>query len=191
MMIKRNSAIGTILGVLLTCAAMSLTGCGKLTTEFSLINYGPDGVKRHGMHFDKCTYRYDAQGDLWLTARETHPASEEGASPVTVLLEVHVYWNALPGKTVAEETTDNATIRYLVSSSKGTAFYAGTCFALVRERGEERVAQLEGGRVMLRTRTGDTDGQPGDSRIEGNLLASPDVPATVDVTRQIDLHAGA
>ena len=188
MKIDRRQARAAGLGLVLAALGALLTGCGLKPSVVQLVSYkDPYFPEPYRVELRDCTYRIDASRDVHVIARAAHDSDEA----TTQYLHLHVYWRPHPGKTPADATTSDATLRYVVASENGVAVYTGTGFALLRRRWGDRLeVALESARLHLTSKTGDLPDPLGETRISGKLWARADAAATVAVDREMTLKEG-
>ena len=181
----------------LVCAALvglgaSASGCGRSSSTIELVSYkDPYFPEPYTVEFSQCAYQLDACGDYHFVGRATREPVEGGSGPITQLLYVHLFWKPHPGKTFANKTSNDATIRYAIVTDSGVAVYAGTGFVYPKRKrfGSRVVARLERARLHLESLVGQAPELLGDARLTGKLVAKQDPNLTVDVRRELELHA--
>ena len=181
----------------LGCAALvglwaSASGCGRPSATIELVSYkDPYFPEVYTVEFSECAYQVDAGGDYHFVGRTTREPEDGASGPITQLLYVHVFWKPRPGKTFTDKTNNDATIRYAIITDSGVAVYAGTGFVYPKRKrfGSDVVARLERARLRLESLVGQAPELLGDARLTGKLVANQDANLTVDVRRELELHA--
>lgn len=176
--------------VLLSCSLM-LSGCRRPSAGLELISYkDPYSPATYSLSLNECAYYADASGDYYLLGR----ASEGAAAPDAAdhLLCVHLFWKPRPGKTFDNETSIDATIRYAIITSAGSAVYSGSGYVYPKRSGAlgRLVAKLEVARLRLVSQSGDVPELLGATRISGTLIAKEDAGLAIDLQRQFDIRTG-
>jgi hypothetical protein len=167
-----------------------LTGCAEPGSRVALVSYkDPYFPETYRVTLRECTYRLDACGDLHVAGRAAASAGAAPSDAVTQLLHVHLFWQPHPGRTFAEPTTTDATIRYVVATPTGAAVYAGTGFVYPKRQGQTLTAEIESATLQLQSQVGEVPEVLGDVRLSGTLVARKDAHTTLDVVRQLERHA--
>jgi hypothetical protein len=167
-------------------------GCGRPSARIELISYkDPYFPEPYAVQFAECAYQIDACGDYHIVGRATDSPGNPGNGAITQLLHVHLFWKPTPGKTFADETSNDATIRYAIITDSGTAVYAGTGFVYPKHRwfDSDVVGKLECAQLRLESQFGDAPDLLGDTRLTGILVAEQNRNLTVEVRRELELHA--
>lgn len=171
--------------VLLAAAAAVLGGCAS-QSMVELVSYqDPYFPDRYELRFDECTHRFESSGDVHVVGLATN---DDGESPMSQYLHVHMYWEPRPGKTPAESSTSNATLCYIVATEDGVATYEGTGFAFPkRKRNGTLVVNIESARLHLKWQRGDVPDVLGDTRVSGKLVSQQNPGTTSHRIREMDL----
>jgi hypothetical protein len=174
-------------------AVSGLAGCGPGASRIQIQSYyygTPPNTLRVG--FDECVYRQDPSRDYHIVARSKMSAAAEDAAPVEELLEVHVYWRPKPSKTHDDPTSTNATLRYVVRAGKDIAVYAGTGFVYAEKPrfSANLNAAIERADWRLESRSGDMPEALGPARVTGTLIATEDLPRTVELQQGVRMALG-
>ncbi len=183
---------GARLGTLaLVFSAAALGGCGIDGSHLEFVSYrDPYFPETYRVDFPLCTYQLDDAGDLHIAAQAGAATAAPDSAGVRELLAVDLFWRPRPSVTFADSTTTTATIQYVVTSAAGTAAYSGTAFVYPRRLKDGGLtADVESGRLRLTTRTGEIPELLGEARLSGTLVAREDPHTTVDLLRQLALHA--
>jgi hypothetical protein len=157
-----------------------------------LVSYkDPYFPEPYTVEFSQCAYQVDNCGDYHFVGRATREPVDGGSGRITQLLYVHLFWRPRPGKTFADKTNSNATIRYAIVTDSGVAVYAGTGFVYPKRKrfGSDVVATLERARLRLESLVGQAPELLGEARLTGKLVARQDPNLTMDVRRELELHA--
>ena len=172
------------LGLVPALAAGLSAGCA--TSTVLLVSYkDPYFPERIHIALSDGACWTDASGDIHAAARGTTQTAQGTA---THYLCIHRFWSPKPGKTHAEESMTDATLRYCVSTENGVLVYTGTGFVFPKKRltgGLE--INIESARLRLESRSGDLPDIFGNSRLTGTLLARDDPDAAADLIRQAEL----
>ncbi|MFH1746558.1 MAG: hypothetical protein ABIG44_05870 [Planctomycetota bacterium] len=186
---RRGQALGVCLPVVL--ALLSLPGCARPKCEIELLSYkDPYFPEPYRVTFDTCVFRRDAGGDFHIAGLVTSSVEDQESATITQYLCVHVFWKPYPGRTFANSTTNDATIRYVIVTADGMAAYAGTGFILPKLRRDKLLtATIENANLKLVAQTGNPAEILGDARLTGTLQARRDDHQTIDLTRQLELYA--
>lgn len=177
--------------VLCTVAA-ALLGCHRPTSTVELVSYkDPYFPEPYQVDFDHCVYRVDRGGDHHLVGRADFQPSADGQGRVTQFLHVHMFWKPWPGKTYADSTGMDATLRYVIVTQSGVASYVGTGFVYPKRqrRNGTIVAKIEHARLRLETLVGAPPELLGDARLNGTLVATHQPNQALDTLREMELHA--
>lgn len=181
---------------LIVCAVLAATGgvpmgCGVPASRVELVSYSdPQAPQSYHVDFETCGYRIAGGDDLHIAGR-THPVPQStGDDAVSEYLHVHLYWKPNPGKTFANSSTTNATLRYVVATADGAAVYAGTGFAYPKQRRDGRLqVNIESARLHLESSRGDVPDFLGNAKLTGTLVAADDAHTTAQIVREIELLA--
>jgi len=183
-------------GLAWTAAAVALgcgTGCRSRDASVELISYqDPYFPDQRRIVFDRCVYRVDGSGNRHIAAQALVVPADVAGGPVTHYLHVQMFWQPVPGRTFADSSGTDAVIRYVIVTPEGTAGYAGTGFVYApRKSGQELDAKVESATLRLESQTSEAGGVLGDVSLHGELEARRDAAATVDLVRELELHARA
>lgn len=186
----RRRHVGLTVSVLAGVLAGPL-GCARPTSEIEFVSYkDPYFPEPYRVVFVECTYRVDADGDLHIAGRADFDSDQRDAGAITQYFHAHVFWQPRPGRTFANSTTTDATIRHVIVTADGMAAYAGTGFIYPRRRrGGLLTAKIETANLRLEAQTGDAPELLGDARLRGTLRARRDDHATLDLVRRLEFHA--
>jgi len=170
---------------------LGVVGCYRpLTSEVRIVSFRAAGEPQSLVtRFDECVYRAGPLGDEHIVAKgKSSPGGPSGHS-VTEYLHVHVYWNPRPGKTFADSSQSDATLRYVVVSEEGASFYTGTGFVSLdgRRSGGALPVRLENGWLRLEQQVGQPPDVVGDAQLEGSLIARPEANRALDLQREMSL----
>ena len=132
-------------------------------------------------------------GDYHIVGSAAQTPEDGSGGTITQLLHLHMFWKPWPGKTFADSSSVDATIRYAIVTERGAAMYRGTGFVYPKKRrlSDDLVVEIEAGRLRLESRKGDPPELLGTARLTGTLVADNDASLAVDLRRQLDLHAGS
>lgn len=175
---------------ILCCSALlaySLcTGCQSSVSSLEYATYRNSPAPLvFGLEVQRCFYRLDAGGDRHITAELRVPDSDEAG--VQRLLHVHMFWRPHPGRTFANETTNNAVLRLVTLAPEGTAVLSGSGFVYPdEEAGGWLIAEIESAGMRLDSTTGDVPVLLGDGRLTGRLIAWRDDNAAMSLIRTVD-----
>jgi hypothetical protein len=166
-------------------AAGALCGCQRASLQF--VSYKePEFPETISLTFKDCVYRADPGGDLHI-AGVARNETDHGRTDH--YLYVHIFWKPRPGKTYAESTTTDATLTYVVATPRGAARYVGTGFAFPRQQPGRMLFDIESGRLLLESRTGDITDVLGDTRVSGTIEAAENPTAMVNILREAQIVA--
>jgi len=170
-------------------ALLPLIGCRQPAASIQLTCYDdPYFPETSQLQFDACYYHVDSCGDLHIACSQQTPQKQD--QPARRLLYIRVFWPVRPGITFADKTGTNAVIRYLDMRPDGCAAYGGTGFVYCKKPGAKEIAaDLESGRLQLQVQPGQAPPFR-EARISGKLRPQLDGSATVDLLRELELHAG-
>jgi len=176
----------------MAAAALMLTACaptGRVQIRSYKDPYFPESFE---VRFERCAFLRDGTRDYHIVARSTRVPPGGGVGPVTQILHVHVFWTPRPGKTFDDPSTHTATLRYAIVTPGGLALYEGAGFVYPERRWIDGhlVARIEQARLSPRLRSGDAPELLGESHLVGVLEAAADPPLTIDLRRELELHAG-
>jgi hypothetical protein len=177
---------------LLLAALVTLSACapaGRVQIRSYKDPYFPEDFE---VRFEQCAFLRDGTRDYHVVARSTRVPQGAEIGPVTQILHVHVFWKPRPGKTFDDPSTHTATLRYAIVTSGGVALYEGAGFVFPQRRWIDGalVAQIEQARLSPRLRIGEAPELLGESHLAGTLEAAANAPLTVDLRRELELHAG-
>jgi len=167
---------------------MTLVAAGCTSSNLQLVSYkDPYFPETYRVNLTSGAYRTDPGGDIHAAA-EGSTAAEHGAT--REFLHVHVFWKPMPGKTPADSTTTDATIRYVVETESGVAVYSGTGFAFPKETfGGGLDLVIEASRLRLESQSGALGDLFGNSRLTGTLKTRHDPVAAANIIRAADRAA--
>ncbi|MGD8450992.1 MAG: hypothetical protein PVJ57_04170 [Phycisphaerae bacterium] len=189
-MIDRQRPCAAAAIALLAAGLLLSVGCHRPACVLELRSYqDPYFPETYRLPLDRCVCRDDVSGNRDIIGTATHPTADPKQPPITQYLHVHLFWQPKPGVTFSNETSVNATIRYLVVTPTGSALYVGTGFVYPKRRRWGRlIAEVETARLHLEEQVGMPPEVLGDTRLSGTLVAREDSAATVDLMHELDLH---
>lgn len=177
--------------VLSLCAA-SLVGCRTRASTLELVSLkDPYFPETYRVTFDECVVWKDATGGRHFVARAASPLSDESDEQIEQILDAHLFWKPNPGRTPANPTTMNVTLRYIIQSPNGFALYTGTGFVYLKKKkrwSDVLIGELENGHLNLDSQMGDVPDLLGTARVTGTLYARPDGNRAVALIREIDFR---
>lgn len=110
-----------------TTALLVAGGCTPgPRNSLRVVNYSPSGEREELREaFDDAWYTLDEAGnaDIVLVSSQPDPAVPRGT--IQQALHIRTVWRSVPGRTTAETTQVNGTIRYRITSSEGSQSYEG------------------------------------------------------------------
>jgi hypothetical protein len=177
-------------GLLIVCAIAG-GGCQAPKSQVEFVSFkDPYFPEPYHVTFEGCTYRVDASGEQDIVGRIVSMRAGTEGGPITQLMHVHLFWQPIPGRTSAEPSTTDATIRYAIITPTGTAVYSGTGFVYPKRGwGRTLSAAVEAANLRLESQTGTPTEVLGDARVHGTLVAREDAYTAVDVMRELAVHA--
>ena len=159
----------------LALMAASVIGCGPKGTRFDIVDYRVDGhADRYFQRFDECYYSYDGRRSLHVVAqRET---TSDAGLPTRQIVHLETFWNASPGRTMADETMINATVSYMILSGPTGGGFEGSGFLSFRENrgGTEITGKLELSSLTPHRRLGSADRLFDRAELSGHFSARRD-----------------
>jgi hypothetical protein len=172
------------LGLALAAGISAVAGCQTSTVQ--LVSYkDPYFPEKVHVSLSGGAYWTDASGDIHAAGRGTHE-SKDGTT--THYLCVHMFWNPKPGKTHAEQSMTDATLRYCVATDHGVVVYTGTGFVFPKKAlGGGLEITIESAQLRLESRSGDLPDLFGNTRLNGTLLARSDPEAAANLIRDAEL----
>jgi hypothetical protein len=181
----------------LLCAAATLLpalllGCARPAGTLDLTSYkDPYFPETYHVEFDECAYYAGPSGDYHIVGRARHIPEENSGGEITQLMHVHLFWHPRPGKTFANSSTVDATIRYAILTGQGAAVYAGTGFVYASKRrlSDKLAVEIENARLRLEVVEGDAPDLLGAARVVGELVAKEDATMAADLRRELELLA--
>jgi len=177
-------------GFALAAALLLPGGCASPTGLVELISYkDPEQSLTYTVRFEQCAFALGPDGDYHIAARALDRSAGQSDRAIVQLLHAHVFWRPRPGKTFANSTTVDATLRYALLTADGAAIYGGTGFVYLHRRpfGRELDVSIESGRLRAQKLVGNPPELLGSVRLRGRLLAAEDPAAAMDIRRQLDL----
>ena len=119
----------------------TVAGCGPRETRFNIVDHRAEGdATSYFEDFEECYYRCEPDGRFDFVARRIGAAAHDADDRITQVVHLHGIWNAIPGRTYAEDTMINATVSYLIVSGAGGASFEGGGFVSFRENHNRTVA---------------------------------------------------
>jgi hypothetical protein len=181
---RRPSAALSLAGCLLV-----ISGCAARRSSLQVTSYGdPFFPETYRITLDRCAYRVASDGDTHIVAYAAHQPEDAKRAPIEQMLHVHMFWKPWPGKTSDDPTATDALIGYAIRTDRGVTAYRGSGFVYVREPlfGDERIVQIESGRLHPVSRSNGETALLGDSRVVGELRARADPALVMDIARRVD-----
>ncbi len=195
-------------GLLIPVAA----GCRKVETRFEVVSYkDPASPECIPEQFDPGSFAVDARGD-WDIVFEISPrpvsvsppepadsvpasapaedavfVSEADPQWVSQLIHVRMFWQPRPGRTLAESTQTNATIRYCLFVGGDVIVYEGAgfvCFKKSRD-GQTIEGKLESSTLAPAAFVDESDDLFGRCQVKGTFKAEADRRHVVSVVQRI------
>lgn len=175
----------------LIAASAGWGGCGRPRADVTLVSYGDHSAPQtYQLTLDQCVYHADAGGNLHLVARGR--SSHNPGDAATHYLHVRMFWKPHPGRTPADSSGINATLRYMVATADGAAEHAGTGFVYPKKpRSRKLQARIESATLRLEWLSGTLPELPGDARLTGRLRARENAHAAVELLREMELRLPA
>jgi hypothetical protein len=173
--------------------ALPMGGCVRHIAALQLTSYRePHAPRTYELNLDDCAYYVGSGGDYHIVGRAIDTPENGVGATIEQLLHVHLFWKPWPGKTFANSSMMDATIRYAIVTETGTAVYTGTGFVYPRKQGPRNgiVADIEAANLRLNHVTGNAPELLGSTRLSGTLVAQDDASLAVDIRRRLDLQIG-
>lgn len=164
-------------------------GCARTHRTLDVTSYrDPYFPETLSIEFTERGFARTADGDTHIVARESSPG---GAGVVEQLLHMHVFWKPRPGRTFADSSSVDATIRYVIATDQGRSVYAGTGFVYKKfSRDEQRLeANVEASELRLVRTAGDPPTSMGPIALRGKLTLERARALVTDVRREVDYYA--
>lgn len=144
---------------------------------------GKKGVVVQPKFTDAC-YRYDEDGALYFVARNRTSDKVTGQA-VDQIVTVRVFWRPVGGKTSLNNTSLNATYRYVLMTEHAVGVYEGAGFVrLWGKNGKKIDARLMDGDLRLTEASDSFTDTLGRSRIRGSFSARYDDGRAMDMKLQ-------
>ena len=138
--------------------AAAAGGCGPHETRFEIADHRVGGeVCRYGESFDECYYSIEPGGRFDIVARRISTSRAAADERITQVVHLRGIWQAVPGRTFAEDTMLNTTVAYMIVGVGGGASFEGGGFVSFRENRakSEAVGALELAKLTPCRRLGD------------------------------------
>lgn len=172
-----------------TAIAVIAFGCHS-PSSFRVTSYkDPYFPETYAVQFSPAAYRVGPDGDVHIAGKSATASRDRG--DIRQWIYVHGFWRPRPGKTFANSTATDCTLRYVIASPGGTAVYEGTGFIypLKPTNGQALVARMESASLRLVRKIGEPSEILGDSRLVGDFQAAPDAAQAVDLQREAEIRA--
>ncbi len=170
----------------------ALSGCAPLGSSVRLLSYkDPHFPEPYHVNFRQCVYRLGPDGDCTFVARADDLSRRAAGGTIHQYLSVNLYWKPLPGKTFADKSSVDATLRYVLVCDSGVATYTGTGFVFPRNQplGKGLIANIESGWLKLDSQIGAPPELLGEARVTGTLVAGRNASATIDMQREMEQYS--
>lgn len=170
-----------------------VAGCAKPSRAELRFFADPFFPEQSLVRWNECWFRLDAGGDFHIAARQS--TSDADGAPLTRLLDIHVYWRSLPGKTPDNATSSNSTVRLAEMSEQGARLYTGAAFVYIdkidrkRPRDKAKSASLELCELKPAMATGQPPADRGVIRMSGDFFPRWDDNAALAIAREIETDA--
>ena len=116
-------------------------GCNKPAAQVTVVDHTGEGeLRRYAEFFPEAYYSVDSMGNVDVVLRRTQPSRTNPAGNVTQLVHLRTVWKSRPGRTIAETTQINGTLRYQLLTGADEATYEGGGSVFLHEnRGKTRL----------------------------------------------------
>lgn len=172
-------------------SAAGVCGCAAPVSRLELKSLkDPYFPEYFAVELPTCAYRVTNSGDIHLAGRTNAATDRLADGEYGQYVHVHIYWTPRPGKTHANPSATNATLRYVVTSNEGVAVYSGTGFVYPKKLRDGRMrVDIESARLMPESTSGALGDFLGPARLTGRLFAAEDAACAALVAREMDLVA--
>jgi hypothetical protein len=134
--------------------------------------------------FENACYRYDADGTLFFVGRSRSTDKATGQT-VEQIATVRVFWRPVGGKTSLNDTSLNATYRYVLMTEHAVGVYEGAGFVRIwGKNGQKLDARVMDGDLRLTESSTSFNDTLGRSRIRGSFSAKYDDARAMDMLLQ-------
>lgn len=125
-------------------AAATIASCSTGRSTIRIVDHDAEGGRtRLRETFNEAYYRYDGQGNVDVVLRRVEPGTRDAGGLITQLLHIHSVWESTPGKTIAERTQINATVRYQILTGAGESTYQGGGSIFLIPKGDRLDGEIE------------------------------------------------
>lgn len=169
-------------------ALIGAAGCGA-RSQLRITSYiDPPFPENYSFEPTECAQWIDAGGDLHIVATATRLGSGSAAKAITQILHIQMYWKPYPGKTPANRTATDATLRYVVFTPEGAAAYTGTGFVYATQpRFGPLKVDLERAELRPAEHTADFTDILGEMHVAGRLRPAKNQNRAIAMIRQADV----
>ncbi|MGB0716281.1 MAG: hypothetical protein ACPGXK_10405 [Phycisphaerae bacterium] len=108
-------------------ALLSMAGCTAKESRFEIADYRAEGnINSYHEVFSEGYYTTEADGDLRIVFRRQEPSRDDARELISQIVCISTFWRSQPGRTIADSTQINGTVRYAIIGPGGGTTYEGT-----------------------------------------------------------------
>lgn len=171
------------------------TGCaGPGLSTVEVTHFGADGSTQLARQsFAHAYYRRGPAGQLRVALCTRAPSQADPFQTISQIILLDMCWQPRPGRTLAEQTMTDATIKYALLSGPHATSYEGAGFVSFTEdsRSGELRGRIESGHLARRrTRGNPVDVFGGQARLTGEFIARRSAIEVANLQREVNLALG-
>jgi hypothetical protein len=118
------------------------TGCAPEFSTFQITDHRPgEPVERYHEEFDEGYYDLDPDGNVDVVLRRVSSSTPDRGRKITQIIHLRSHWRSIPGRTVADETQLNGTVRYMIRLGRAAAMFEGAGSLFYHETDTEDVIE--------------------------------------------------
>ena len=122
----------------LVLAALLTAGCAPQPSTFRITDHRQGAqATRYRETFEEAYYDLKPEGNIDVVLRRVSPNSSEPGRTITQVIHLRSFWRSIPGRTTAEATQINGTVRYLIRTAHGAVIFEGTGSVFFQESAAE------------------------------------------------------
>ena len=111
----------------LAVAVLLTAGCAPESSTFQITDHRQGAqTQRYCETFEEAYYDLNSEGNIDIALRRVSPSSTGPGRTITQVIHLHSFWRSIPGKTTAETTQINGTVRYMIRTGYGAVIFEGT-----------------------------------------------------------------
>jgi hypothetical protein len=128
--------------VLLVPVLLHTIGCAPDLSTFQITDHRPgEPAEEYREEFDEGYYDLSPDGNVDVVLRRVSSSTVERGRRITQIIHLRTFWRSIPGRTVANETQLNGTVRYMIRLGRSAAMFEGAGSLFFSESDSENMIE--------------------------------------------------